>query len=659
MFGFGKSNEAVSTIRVNYDGQKAESGLKSLASTVKTIISAYIVKQTISYGIELAKIGAQALAVEKNFSRLAQSHGSSIDEMSKKMKKATMGMIDDSRLMEIATKGLMANIPFEDIITGLEYVSKYSIATGTDIDNNLNSLMMSFARNTSRFLEGMGLNIKNADDKVGAAIIQMKQKMGELVISEDDVIVKSKQLTVTFEEQKELIGKALVPVYNSFLDTLNKGLPTLGNWLVNLVRINRAMFTSYTIENMATERLIEQAKATKNVNVIFEERGKVLQKINDIEKENIELTKKKDSTPSEKGAATITSKIIANQAKINSLKYDEILLTKAMQDLSDKPKGKEPPREIAKKEEKEEKEKKSDIGEIKDWRDHYRKLGEVTSEEYDEILKIKSDYLNRGKTEEEILHKETLALYEEKKNQYPQLEEEINALIEAENKRHNKAIIDSDKELLQERIDTAEQMISSIDTINGAMMQMLDARTENQIKQLDKLNLSEEEYEKRKTQIMEEATANRRAFARVQQGIAIAEAIVNVYKAATGSFAETTGGTITRALAMFAAIAVGMSQVAVIEMQQFQTGRIGKKKRSRQGDSINAMIGEGETIVPAPQSAAHDEELRAIVNNTANTAAGMRKIQGATVINNYYGLSTEQVLQAQTAINRRGAVRRI
>ena len=90
MFGFGKSNEAVSTIRVNYDGQKAESGLKSLASTVKTIISAYIVKQTISYGIELAKIGAQALAVEKNFSRLAQSHGSSIDEMSKKMKKETM-----------------------------------------------------------------------------------------------------------------------------------------------------------------------------------------------------------------------------------------------------------------------------------------------------------------------------------------------------------------------------------------------------------------------------------------------------------------------------------------------------------------------------------------------------------------------------------------
>jgi hypothetical protein len=191
------------------------------------------------------------------------------------------------------------------------------------------------------------------------------------------------------------------------------------------------------------------------------------------------------------------------------------------------------------------------------------------------------------------------------------------------------------------------------------MMQMVDAQTEHQLKNLDKMNLSEREYEKQKTQIMKEATEKRRAFARIQQGIAIAEAIVNVGKAATGTFADTPGGVFTRVLAMAAAIATGMAQVATIEAQQFQTGRIGKKKRSRQGDSINAMIGEGETIVPAPQSAAHDEELRAIVNNTANTAAGMRKMQGATIINNYYGLSTEQVLQAQTAINRRGAVRRI
>ena len=109
---------------------------------------------------------------------------------------------------------------------------------------------------------------------------------------------------------------------------------------------------------------------------------------------------------------------------------------------------------------------------------------------------------------------------------------------------------------------------------------------------------------------------------------------------------------------MAAAIAEGMMAVAVIQEQNFATGRIGESKRGRQADNIIAAVGEGETIIPAQQSTVHEETLRAISNNTANTAAGMKKIGsgGGGVTNNFYGASTEQILNVIAMSERKNRV---
>ena len=68
---------------------------------------------------------------------------------------------------------------------------------------------------------------------------------------------------------------------------------------------------------------------------------------------------------------------------------------------------------------------------------------------------------------------------------------------------------------------------------------------------------------------------------------------------------------------------------------------------------MNARIGSNEAVIPGPQYAMHQEDVRAIVNNTANTAAGMRSLKGGTTVNQFYGLSTEQVVAVMRDNDRR------
>ena len=215
------------------------------------------------------------------------------------------------------------------------------------------------------------------------------------------------------------------------------------------------------------------------------------------------------------------------------------------------------------------------------------------------------------------------------------------------------AVKENEEQIKKEKIENAEEAFGALSTINGALMSMIDARTDREINNLEKQGLSEEEFEEKKEKLLKEGEEKRRAFARVQQGIAIAEATISAIKAGTGALADTPGGAFTRILSMGAAIAAGLAQVVTIQSQNFQTGRIGDSRRGRQADDIAAMIGQGETIIPAPQSAAHEDTLRAIMNNTANTSAGVRSMSGGGDTIQIFGASNEQILQVINAKERK------
>jgi hypothetical protein len=282
----------------------------------------------------------------------------------------------------------------------------------------------------------------------------------------------------------------------------------------------------------------------------------------------------------------------------------------------------------------------------------------------EEMITIEEEGQKAILGEDEYAHRQKIALLEYQKMLYPELEKEIDALILEAKKEHDEAIKQQERDtqnaIIAERMRAAEITISTADTISNALMTISDAQTKKELSKLeelyDKRLISQKEYDKRKEELEKQATEKRKQFARVQQGIAVAEAIVNTIKMGVGAGADTPGGFFTRSLAMAAAIAEGFLQVAVIEAQNFATGRIGNQKRGRQADNIIAAVGEGETIIPAQPSTVHADALQAIANNTANTARGMRGIGGGSTVNNFYGASTEQILNVIAMSERKNRV---
>ena len=142
-----------------------------------------------------------------------------------------------------------------------------------------------------------------------------------------------------------------------------------------------------------------------------------------------------------------------------------------------------------------------------------------------------------------------------------------------------------------------------------------------------------------------------KASAAEQKALATIQAIINT-SVAIGKTAATLGYPASIPFIALAA-ANGAAQVAMIQKQKFQTGGLvgSELTRSRQTDNVNALVGKGEYIMPAPQTSQNIELLESIRNNTANTASGISS--GGKVINNFYGLSTEQVINIQKDNSRR------
>lgn len=82
----------------------------SLGATIAGGMGALAVGAIIDTGIELTKLGAQAIRVEDGFRNLMQSIGSSAEEGLGKLRAASMGAIDDTNLMLSTNKAVMLGV---------------------------------------------------------------------------------------------------------------------------------------------------------------------------------------------------------------------------------------------------------------------------------------------------------------------------------------------------------------------------------------------------------------------------------------------------------------------------------------------------------------------------------------------------------------------
>jgi hypothetical protein len=695
------------TLKVNYDGSLAEQGLSKLAGLAGGLITIYAMKQLLDYSVGLAKIGAQANTTERNFSKMVGSLGGNSEKMIADMKRVTLATVDDTDLQAMAYKGLMAKINFKDQLVAMEYATKYALSTGQNFQDVYDQITQSFMRNTGRGLKTLGINVGDSKNVVKTAVEIMQSKMKDFSIDMNDPILKQQQLNTKIGDMKTQLGKDFVPAYGKLLELLDLMAKLSGSAINIIEKSGEAMGAAFNTNVKAGKVSLKELSndQLKQLNEIAQERLKegkynadqvrevmAIIALREKELEIRKLINKKTPGALDETTGLPSSRVIpktdetsnfkpppdpaAVQAAIDAKKklreqllgidreYDQVgldeqgkALTEAFNDYQQKSSelgtatkdaqegqlqllviyhGKV--KEINDKASEEKQ--KTDDERAKEDLDKKRKELDALNKLYDEENDLAKDVDRKKK--EETLEGQLQLLQEEYDKKKEILKNNQVALLELTRQFENeraKLVTQKVAEVADHWISTASNLTSGLETLNDAM-------TAKQIKALDKMNLSDKEYAKRKAEIEEESLEKRRMFARAEQLIIIAQTISNVAKGVASSL---TGPPFIKWLDVAATIAAGAIQIATIEAQNFANGRglVDMLSNGRNADTVNARLGKGEYVMPADKTAENINELEAMRKGVGTRATGQQIVQ------NFYSVPLESMIQVQRDIQRK------
>lgn len=652
---FGNIKEAVTRIRIAYDGKEAERGLKGLKSAFTAAFSVVAVKQIYDFTNALGKAGAEGIKAERTFSNFVPN----VAKATRELTKASLGMIEDTVLQRNAIQAMLSGINYDDYIVALEYASKLAVNTGRTTEEVLSQITTSFITGRSIGLKQAGIVVNNGKNMVRDSIDQMKTKMKELDASIDDPIVKMQQLNTEIENQKDAIGRDLLPTINAWNTGLIEMAKFAGDAAKNLsgfINYLAVLQTSGGDKQLASIRMqIESAKQLEDkqaallvIETLKNNNNKELiplqEKINKLQSMNYSEGYKYWKTGDNR------KKFIEDQKRLNDLLQRQTEIEGAIYNLQNR---KEVKKELFKatplgptKEEMENQNKK-EIELLDKKIEQINRSEEFKKRKVEERLKWEYEYQDREA--KQAKDAQDLMIQTERELMQDSLDGKLK-ILEEEYVRRQLIIgqnLELDKWYLKERsklyrdeyITVADRTISFAQKFESTLESISTERYNRELDNLDRKKLGEKRYNKERDKILKEQEEQERKFARVQQAIILGETIMDIAK---GSGTALKKGFWGIPELIFVG-AEGALQIAAIQAQHFQRGYLGEIDRIRRPDTMNAQIGRNEAVIPGPQYAMHEDDVRAIVNNTANTAAGLRSMRGGSTVNQFYGLSTEQV----------------
>lgn len=678
LFG-GKTAET--TIKVNYDGKKANDGLKGLKKTITTVVSAYAIKQTVEFGTKLALLGATAKSVDESFQKFSRDRGRDYDDMMTKLRKATMGTVKDMELQQKAMQAMLSGVSFDDVIVAMDYVTRYAMTTGTDVSQKMTTVMTGLARGSAQFMDDVGIQVMGASDVVGATIDQMKEKMSQFNVSQDDAAVKAATFKARLENIRIELGRNLVPALDNAIQFLNKMIDGM-NFLFRgkgttrfskqqqemaktgkeLIEINKKIaFLEAQKANFATRYYITDKKTGREKNISQHE-YKAIQMTNMEQAARLGKEELKMIDLISKKNKLLKKAVKHRKDGLDVIKRSNKKAVRAPVEKEKKGKAREPgvSPEVA-----------YELIKLEMVKDAKKAFLQKQQEHSDQVLEAEQLLINTEIALMEEGKDKQIAILNEKYYAYEQAyagnKEALKIIAQAKNleleqleQQHQDKLIQQQQEAAIEKSQIMFAMFNSVSQITSAMIGLSDTYTQRELRNIQKMNVSQERKDALENNLRKKAMERQKAFMRVQQGLAISKAVMDTTSAALGVFSATPGELIMKTLAMTTALATGMLQVAKIEAQHFQYGKKGKQHH-RSADMIPALIGPGETVVDAPASAKHSGALEAIANNTADTASGLHMLSrsvggGGSNVYNFYGLSAEQLAKTRQDVERRNYV---
>ena len=225
------------------------------------------------FAMEAINLAAEAENVTKAFSNVAAA-GDML-----KLQQATDGEISKLQLMERAVKAVGQGVGIEQLSKQLEYANAVSDATGMAFEEIADKLQSAFAKESTKGLEQVGINVKAMKEDLAAgvpyaeafnkAMAATVDKIGPGLESAADQLDRQK---ATIEDLKLQIGTALLPVYSGFLGFLSEGLGAIQKLLSSHLSMwqKLAYVASYAQGAAGAETRI-YLKALEGANAVMEE----------------------------------------------------------------------------------------------------------------------------------------------------------------------------------------------------------------------------------------------------------------------------------------------------------------------------------------------------------------------------------------------------
>lgn len=226
--------------------EKGKEVLTGIGASFNALIkgAAAVATALAAVGVAIGKLALDAAEfgeIENAFRRLAVSQGANADQILKKMKEASDGVLSQAQMIKAANEALFAGIPIDRLAEITKIAKAAADATGESVENMMNSITSGLARGSTMMLRHAGI-VFDAEavyekyaKSIGKSVSQLTDAQKKQVFLNEALNVGQKTLENLGEGQLSIadkwdrvkaisadltmqIGKEAIPAFDKLLD---------------------------------------------------------------------------------------------------------------------------------------------------------------------------------------------------------------------------------------------------------------------------------------------------------------------------------------------------------------------------------------------------------------------------------------------------------
>lgn len=204
---------------------KTDQTVNSLTGSLKRLAVVYVSLASVQKLLELGKLGESVISVRNAFNQLAGG-AANATRLLEQARAAVNGTVSDLELMRTVNEALRRGLPFEQIVAGLKFAKATAEATGEDMRQIFESLVMAL----TKLNQGLELDVRTlirlgiAGRTAAAVLANLKTKTEQLTAATMSGGDAFQKFDANLESLKQKLAVGVILKSGPLIDLLNKML---------------------------------------------------------------------------------------------------------------------------------------------------------------------------------------------------------------------------------------------------------------------------------------------------------------------------------------------------------------------------------------------------------------------------------------------------